>query len=146
VPNIESFFERSRCQELFCPENILTPFVPSGLEVSPMVQWESAPPPKSRIRIEHVPAFDARGMKHVYGRGDKFWRKAAFNMDTWRDRDDNLFARFWSRSGDVDGLSVAIHGIPADLIPERANKEGLSDDWIPKQLRDEYENWITSEW
>ncbi len=80
-----------------------------------MVGWESAAPRGSRIRIESVPAFDARGMKHLYGRSDKFGRIAAFNMDIWRDRDGNLFARFWSRNWDVDGLSIAIHGIASDL-------------------------------
>jgi hypothetical protein len=110
-----------------------------------MLGWESVPLRGSRIRIQSVAAFNARGMKHLYGRSDKFGRKAAYNMDVWRDRDGKLFARFWSRNWDVDGLSIAIHGIAPDLIPEGTNEGALSDEWIPKQLRDDYYNWIISE-
>jgi len=111
-----------------------------------MVYWESDSPRKSRIRIEFTGSFDARGMQRVYGRGDHLGRMAAFNMDIWRDRNGSLFARFWSRNSEVDDLSVGIHGILADSIPKRSKDAAFSDSWIPKALRDEYEEWISSEW
>lgn len=111
-----------------------------------MVEWESDPPPKSRIRIEYTGSFNAHGMRRVYGRGDHFGHKAAFNMDIWRDRNGNLFARFWSRNADADDLSLAIHGIAADSIPERAKAAAFSDAWIPQAFRDEYDEWVSGEW
>ena len=115
------------------------------IKVCPMLYWVFDAPPMSRIRIENVEVFDARGMRRVYGRGDILGRKAAFNMDIWRDRSGNLFARFWSRNSEVDDLSFAIYGINADSIPERAKESAFSDAWIPKALRAEYENWVCAE-
>jgi hypothetical protein len=115
------------------------------LKVAPMITWDSDPPSKNRIQIEYTDFFDARGMRRVYGRGDHFGRKAAFNMDIWLDRKGALFARFWSRSKEVDNLSIAIYGILPDAIPTRSKRAAFSDAWLPKSLRDEYDKWITSE-
>jgi hypothetical protein len=84
-------------------------------------------------------------MRRVYGRGDRFGCKAVFNMDIWRARNGNLFARFWSRNSEVDDLLVSIHGTLADSIPERDKEAAFSDAWIQKALREEYDEWIISE-
>ena len=110
-----------------------------------MVDWESESPPKCRVRIEYIDAFDARGMRRVYGRSDHFGHKAAFNMDIWRDRSGKLFARFWSRNAEVDDVSISIQGIAAQSIPKRAKESAFSDAWIPEAVRAEYEDWILSE-
>jgi len=110
-----------------------------------MIVWDSDPPSKTRIQIEYTDFFDARGMRRVYGRSDHFGHTAAFNMDIWRDRKGNLVARFWSRNVEVDKLSIAIRGIPADAIPDRPKGAAFSDAWLPKAFRDEYEKWISSE-
>src|SRR5262245_23575149 len=85
-----------------------------------MIAWDFIPAPNTRVQTERIAAFDARGMRRVYGRGDRFGHMAAFNMDIWCDRKGHLFARFWSRSAEVDGLSLAIHGIPPESVPKRA--------------------------
>ena len=111
-----------------------------------MISWDTDPPPKSRIRIEYIRSFNARGMRRVFGRGDRFGRRAAFNMDVWRDRKGNLFARFWSRDAEVDDLSLAIHGIHTDSIPKPSDGPVFSDAWLPQAFRNRYEQWITGEW
>ena len=110
-----------------------------------VVYWDTDPPRKFRIRIEFTDNFDARGMQRVYGRGDHFWRRTAFNMDVWRDRNGRLLGRFWSRNPEVDWMSIEIHGIRPDSIPPRRKGALLSDAWIPKALRQAYENWVLSE-
>ena len=110
-----------------------------------MLFWETHSPRKSQARIEYIDAFDARGMRRVYGRGDHFGRKAALKMDIWRDKRGQLFARFWSRNSEVDELSIAIHGIRTDSIPKPHKGAAFSDVWIPKVVRDEYTDWMTSE-
>jgi hypothetical protein len=94
---------------------------PDSFEI---VYWSTHAPRRSRVVIEDIPWFSARGMKRVYGRGDHFWRMAAFNMDIWKNRHGLLFARFWSRSEEVEdrSLSLAIHGHP---WPEAGNDTAI---------------------
>lgn len=131
------------------------------------VSWSSDCPRRPRVRIEYIDGFDARGKKLVYGRGDEWiGRRERYHMDIWRDRNGLLFARFWSKCKDVDDMSIVIHGIQRDAIPERVKGNGLSDesvrnlrdgevlpfvlgfidDWIPKAVRDEYAQWIEQQW
>lgn len=110
-----------------------------------IVDWESYSPRNSRARIDYVDAFDARGMRRVYGRGDHFGDKAAFNMDIWRDRSGRLLARFWSRNAEVDTVSLELYGVSDEMIPARSENEAFSDVWIPKVFRHEYEQWVISE-
>ena len=110
-----------------------------------MIHWECSAPRSSRASIEYVDAFDARGMRRVYGRGDTFGHKAAYNLDVWLDRKGRLLARFWSRNQEVDTFSIEIHGISPQSIPRRSPDTAFSDAWIPKVLRDKYEDWIISE-
>jgi hypothetical protein len=106
-----------------------------------MICWHSRSA-KTRIQIEFTDPFDARGMRRVYGRGDCFGRGANFNMDIWRDQNGNLFTRFWSRSVRVEDVSLAIRGIFADSLPQRVEGAGFSDAWLPRALRDKYEEWV----
>ncbi len=134
------------------------------------LSWSSDCPRRPRVRIEYIDGFDARGKKFVYGRGDGWIdRREGYHMDIWRDRNGLLFARFWSRCKDVDDMSIVIHGIPRDAIPERVKGDDLSDlsdevvrklrdgesvpfvlgfvdYWIPKAVRDEYAQWIEQQW
>lgn len=93
---------------------------------------------ESLAEIEHFPA---RGMKRVYGRGDHFPSRPAFNMDVWRDRQGRLLARFWSRSGEVDWESWEILGIP---VPESLSGPPFDEQWVPDCLRKQYDTWIIS--
>ena len=111
-----------------------------------MVEWDSNTPLPEAVTINHIDSFNARGMRRVYGRGDRFDKKCSFNMDVWLARDGRLLARFWARSDDVDGRSIEVHGIPVDAIPRRRPDSAFTDAWIPEILRQEYADWIEEEW
>jgi hypothetical protein len=98
----------------------------------------------SGIKMKHIDHFDARGLKRVYGRGDDFGRHRKFNMDVWLARSGRLLARFWSRSSDIDSMSLEIIG--CSRTPAAASKRCEIDNewWIPQRLRDEYDDWIIS--
>ena len=66
-------------------------------------------------------------MKRVFGRGDHFSGRAAFNMDVWLDRRGRLLARFWSRSEEVDNRSLELLGANIDQIPQLPDGEGFTD-------------------
>ena len=111
-----------------------------------IVSWESEPPETTAI-VEESDHFVARGMRRVYGRGDHYGRCRGhtFNMDIWRNRRGRLFMRCWSRLSEVDWRSFEIKGIAIDRIPELDMKRGFEDRWLPKTVRDAYEEWIREE-
>jgi len=111
-----------------------------------MVAWDSDSPSMAAVNVEYIEQFDARGMRRVYGRGDKLGKKSSFNMDVWLARDGKLLARFWSRSDDVDGRSLEVLGIPGAAIPHRSPDSAFADAWIPEILREEYANWLEEKW
>lgn len=111
-----------------------------------MIAWDSEIPLTEGVTINHIDSFNARGMRRVYGRGDRFGKKSSFNMDVWLTGDGRLLARFWSRSDDVDGRSHEVLGISADSIPHRSPNSAFTDAWIPEILRQEYADWIEEEW
>ena len=108
------------------------------------VSWDSAAP-KTTAVVEACGHFNARGMRRVYGRGDIFGRNHNFQMDIWMDRRGRLFMRCWSRYVDIDWRSFKIKGINSDGIPKPDKKLGFVDCWLPKAVRDVYEEWITAE-
>jgi hypothetical protein len=110
-----------------------------------MVDWNTEIVPDTRIYIELIDWFSARGMRRVYGRGDVFLGKGTFNMDIWLNRHGRLLARFWSRCNDVDGRSLEIVGLSPTAIPDRKPNAAFEDSWIPQRLREEYEDWIIAE-
>ena len=116
----------------------------SNPEAGPGVWWETRAPTARNVRWEFADDFNARGMQRVYGRADRFGSWIA-NMDVWRTKEGRILARFWSRSADVDACSYEVFGLEVPARPNR-NDLGGGECWIPRCLRDEYENWVTAEW
>ena len=108
--------------------------------------WEicKEPFPAPDSRVDFIDNFDARGMRRVYGRGDHWLGGRSMNIDVWLTKNGRLVARFWSRSSDVDGMSLEVTGFSPDiLLPNKL--EGLDERWVPQCLRDEYDRWVISE-
>lgn len=108
------------------------------------VPWDSEPPQRAAT-LEETEHFVARGMKPVYGRCDIFSRCRTFHMDIWKDKNDRLFMRLWSRNINVDWISYEINSIDLSAIPVVAAKIAFVEDWIPKVVRDVYDEWIQGE-
>jgi hypothetical protein len=53
--------------------------------------------------------------------------------------------RCWSRCADIDWRSFEIKGVDLMDIPEGGKKMALSDSWVPKAVRQAYEQWIDEE-
>ena len=94
-----------------------------------------------QIRVKFIDEFDARGMKRVYGRCDRWGRGRIFNLDIWITREGRLLARFWAASGDAERESFEITGVSRQRLAELIEDE---DSWISNRLRKEYENWTIS--
>ena len=114
-------------------------------EENPIVAWDTEAASDRCIRINMVDDFDARGMLFIYGRTDSFSKKHSFNMTIWKDRKGRILARFWSRSKYNERESYEIIGIKAKLLSRFQEKGRYTDKWIPKCLRDAYDDWITYE-
>jgi hypothetical protein len=110
----------------------------------PGVWWETKAPAGRHYRWEFAEDFTARGMERLYRREDRFGSWIA-NMGVWRTKDGRIFARFWSRSSDVDGCSYEVFGLKVPALT-KGQDVGSGEQWIPRCLRDEYENWVTAEW
>jgi len=106
--------------------------------------WNSDPPDRT-AKVEEIDHFVARGMRRVYGRGDYFGPHHSFNMDIWMDRNQRLLMRCWSRCIDFDWRSFEIKGLNKSDIPKPDKTIGLQDFWLPKAVRNAYENWIMEE-
>jgi len=109
--------------------------------IDSLVFWDS----KSRETIataEEIDYFDARGMHLMYGRGDNFGRHHTFHMDIWMRRDGRLLMRCWSRCLDIDSRSFEIKGVHPSEILEIDKKKGFIDLWVPRAVRNAYEEWI----
>lgn len=105
------------------------------------LHWDSSAP-SSKVQIDEIPHFDARGMRRVYGRGDHFRRRETYNMDIWINRSGRLLMRCWSRCADADDCSFEIKGIAPSEIPEKDEREGFLDIWLPEVVRKTYEEWV----
>ncbi|MFZ0960715.1 MAG: hypothetical protein WAO35_07390 [Terriglobia bacterium] len=103
--------------------------------------WEKTIPRGVGINLIRVDHFDAHGMRRVYGRGDHFGRCCTFNMDVWLTRSGRLLARFWSRSSWVEEVSLEVIGLHRNP-PLGTKATALHEGWVPRCLRDEYDNWI----
>lgn len=103
------------------------------------VIWESPCTGDSNASVTEIDDFSARGLRRVYGRGDHYPGRPAFNMDIWRDRTGRLLARFWSRSDEVDSESWDILGVrDADSL----NGPPFDERWVPDCLRKQYGKWV----
>jgi hypothetical protein len=115
-----------------------TAVINSGDSTMPMstVWWQHDVKPQPSIRLESIDHFKAIGMRQVYGRGDRFndW---TVNLTLWKHRSGRFYARFWSRSQEVDWESWEVIGA-TDL-------ENQPDDLaVPLCLREQYESWLIS--
>ena len=110
-----------------------------------LVAWDTEAASNRCIRINMIDDFDARGMHCLYGRTDSFPKKHSFNMTIWKDQKDRLLARFWSRSKYIEWESYEIIGIKTESILRFREKDCYTDKWIPKCLRDAYDEWIIYE-
>lgn len=105
-----------------------------------VVEWRQPYRGSPDVRVVEIKPFSARGMRRVYGRGDHLQRRT-YNLDIWLDRHDRLLARFWSRRTEVTDEAWEIKGMPdAHLLVVSS----FDTQWIPTCLRQQYENWITS--
>jgi hypothetical protein len=114
--------------------------------------WEHPPLRALKAAVLDIGAFDARGMKLAFGRGDHYLRgdrlglgdhgsKTSFRLDVWLTRRGRLLARFWSRSGDTDTVSVEVTGFSPKLpLPSKGHQ--LDERWVPRCLRNAYADWI----
>lgn len=102
------------------------------------------PFPAPGAKFEYIDHFDARGMRGVYGRGDHWPGKRAMHIDVWLTNNERLVARFWSRSSEVDGMSLEVFGFSADLL-QPGKLKCLDERWVPQCVRDEYDGWVISE-
>jgi hypothetical protein len=120
---------------------VTRPFWFEGTNISIPLLWDSEAPDIS-VTLEDIGDFDARGMRRVYGRSDRFDRDTR-NMDIWRTKGGRLLMRFWSRRTEVERESYEIGGMDLDMIPPCDSKQGLTDTWLPKAIRLKYEGWVT---
>jgi hypothetical protein len=98
------------------------------------------------IKIEAVDHFNARGMRLVFGRSDRFpldgKRYYKRNMGIWLTREGRVLARFWARGREVDDESLELIGLSLPYVPDRGSC--LSEDWVPEKLRSAYDAWLIS--
>jgi hypothetical protein len=66
-------------------------------------------------------------------------------MDFWRTKDGRLFARFWSRSEEVDWYSYEVIGRSSTVSSVGSEAGDFGEALVPECLRDEYDNWLVSE-
>ena len=108
---------------------------------SSTVIWKLPARANAMATLSEIEPFSARGMRRVYGRGDRYPGRAAFNLDIWRDRAGRLLAKFSSRSSEVDDESWAIHGVPDS--PLRPGQP-LNERSVPDCLREKYVAWLVA--
>jgi len=108
-----------------------------------LIAWDSKGPTSKGIHINMIDDFDAGGLHRLYERTDVFPKIHSFNMTIWKDREDRLLARFWSRGIYSERESYEIIGIKAELISRCQEKDRYSDKWVPECLRDAYDEWVT---
>ena len=104
--------------------------------------WDTVrPAPAAHISLEEIGRFGARGMRRIYGRGDRFSGLPALNMDIWRAKSGRVFVRFWSRGSYVDWRAYELHGL---VVPVAPSGGAVSDHeaLVPAVVRDEYDEWV----
>lgn len=105
------------------------------------LSWDAQKGPARRkaIRILTAPDFSARGMRLIYGRGDRFPRLSC-GMDIFVRRDGRVFVRFYSPGLRKTYRSYELLGLKLPTMPESGTS--LADDCVPEVLRDLYEEWV----
>ena len=107
-------------------------------------EWNTPARRSSKVELKYIDRYDARGMRHIYGRGEDYGGGRTFNMDIWLTKGGRMLARFWSRSCMVDLVSIEVTGFTPKLsLPKRGNRGTEPDErWVPWCLRNEYSGWI----
>jgi len=109
------------------------------------VGWDTTAP-VTQVHVEWIEGFiETRGRHRVYGRSEHFGGDRIFNMDIWKARNGRLLMQCWSDWSEIDWRSFEITGVDVSAIPARDKEHGLTDSWIPKDVREAYENWIYEE-
>ena len=113
------------------------------------VQWEHEPAQSVGIAIIEIANFSARGMRRIYGRGDRFGSRA-FNMDIFINRATRMLVRFWSRADEVASESWELFGLKPKTLPRACGEAGAEkpdepERLIPVVLREKYDSWIIRE-
>jgi hypothetical protein len=102
--------------------------------------WDEDIQSSPAITLESIDHFNARGMKNVYGRSDRFGNPPTFNLEIWKTRDGRLLARFWSHGYEVNNESHEVIGYRNVDFPRSDER------WVPEVLRCTYDNWIEANW
>lgn len=100
-----------------------------------IVHWDQTIQHAPQVKVAAIENFSARGMRRVYGRGDRF-KNWTLSLDLWKTKDGRLLARFWSRSQEVDWESWEVIGL------EQADYSYADERWVPWCLRKAYDNWV----
>ena len=116
--------------------------IPTNLQTDELIISWDLPAPEWSATVELIDHFNARGMKRVYGRGDCFPNQCIYNMDIWKDKNNRLCMRFWSRGSDIDWESYEITGLKLDMERWSSKQFTLTEDLLPTEIRHEYENWV----
>ncbi|MEI6169114.1 MAG: hypothetical protein WCS52_18185 [bacterium] len=106
-----------------------------------LLEWNSGALPMGAI-IAKVSTFNARGMRRIYCRGDRFGRGLSFNLDIWKTREGRVLMSCWTRCECIEDISFEIRGIPTGLLPENEKTALAQDDWVPESARIAYDRWI----
>jgi hypothetical protein len=88
-------------------------------------EWNTPARRSSKVYLVDIPAFDAREMKWVYGRGEDYSQRGyVFNMSVWLTKDGRLLSRLWARSKGVRDKSLEVIGFFHKGLPLTRATEG----------------------
>jgi hypothetical protein len=109
-------------------------------------EWNTPARRSSKVELVVIPAFDARGMKFVYGRGEDYGNRGyVFNMSVWLTKDHRLLVRFWAQSKGVSDKSLEVIGFSHKSLPltrDPGKNVYGNEEWAPYCLRQAYSDWI----
>ena len=113
----------------------------------PMFEWFTEPPEIEAgiVDVVEIDPFSAKGMRRVYGRGDHFGGGRTFQLDIWKNKNDQLFMRCWSHYSDYLPRSFSITGVNPQVNPKVDGKPDLREEWVPQIVRDAYDDWAREE-
>ena len=81
-----------------------------------MFEWFMEPPEikPEIVDVFEIDLFNAKVMTQVYGRGNYFGGRRTFQLDIWKNKNDQLFMRCWSHYSDYLPGSFSITGVNLD--------------------------------